>query len=99
MAAKRKTLADFSAIHDNSVIIPKRYREGIAKLGVDGWEYEFEFMRANGIASQFVNKYGAPFEAYKVKVRVKRDYKNIICGSIKLAKKMREALNSDDENG
>lgn len=88
MAAKVKTLDDFKNTHDKNTIIPNRIKSGIAALGVNGWEYYGDFLKANKISVTDGSKFVETFKDFVVEVEKKR----IICGSKKLASKMKEMV-------
>jgi hypothetical protein len=60
---KGKDLEAFRAAHDRDFIVPERIKAGLAALG-DSWEYEGEFTRRCGIASQELPKYRDTFKEY-----------------------------------
>jgi hypothetical protein len=86
--AAGKSLIDFRAEHDKSFIVPKRIRDGLAKLG-NGWLYEVEFLRLTGLSTTDCAAYREEFSEYLVTVGG-RVTKRIWVGSKELAKKMRE---------
>lgn len=85
MAAKAKSIAEFRSAHDKNFIIPERYRKGITALGVSGWEYEGVFYKGNQISVT----HGAQFREEFKDFIVEADGKRVICGSKKLATKLR----------
>lgn len=86
-----KTLADFRAVHDESFLVPAKIKQGLAKLGDDGWEYENEFIKICGLATHNFARYRDQFEDFYVTV-AGRNAKRVWAGSKKLAEQMRGML-------
>lgn len=87
---KPKTLQDFRAVHDKSFVIPNKIREGLAKLGNDGWEYETDFVKLCGVSVLDFASFREQFADYYVVVGGTRSGKRVWAGSKALAAKMRE---------
>ena len=85
-----KTLADFRAIHDKSTVVPGKIKEGLVKLGKDGWDYEPEFVKLCGVSVTDFSRFREDFEDYYVIVGGTRTGKRVWAGSKELAAKMRE---------
>jgi hypothetical protein len=69
---KSKTLADFRAIHDKSVVIPNRITAALTKMAEEGpeqWEYEMEFGRRAGVGGQDLARFRESFAEYLATVR------------------------------
>jgi hypothetical protein len=62
---KGKGLDEFRAAHDRAYIVPQRIKAGLDALG-DSWEYEAEFIRRCGIASQELPRYRDTFRDFYV---------------------------------
>lgn len=97
MAAKKnvkktagKSLDDFRAVHDKNTIVPARIREGLKKLGKDGWDYEIDFIKLCGVSTHDFGAFREQFEDHYVNVGGTRSGKRAWAGSIELAAKMRE---------
>jgi hypothetical protein len=70
--SKSKTIADFRAIHDKSVVIPNRITAALAKMAEEGpeqWEYEIEFGRRAGIGGQDLARFRETFTEHLATVR------------------------------
>jgi hypothetical protein len=66
---KPKTLAEFRAAHDKSVIIPTRIRAQLAKMAAihpEEWDYEADFLRNAGVANQDIKNYRDLFAKFIV---------------------------------
>lgn len=88
-----KSLSDFRATHDKSFVVPNKIKEGLAKLGEDGWEYEIEFIKLCGLSTTDFSRFREQFEDYYLTVNVNgRNHKRVWAGSKKLAAKMREMV-------
>lgn len=88
---KRKTLADFRAIHDKNFVIPNKIKAGLEALGNDGWEYEADFQRLCGVSTTDFAKFRDQFEEYYVTTSGTNP-KRVWAGSKALAAKMREMV-------
>ena len=86
-----KTLEDFRSAHDESFLVPQKIKEGLEKLGEDGWEYENNFIKICGLATHNFSRYREQFEDFYVNVGG-RNAKRVWAGSKKLAAKMREMV-------
>lgn len=86
-----KSLQEFRAEHDKSYIVPLKIREAIKKLGVDGWEYEVQFLRLAGLSVTDLAAYRDEFADHFVVVGG-RNPKRLWAGSVGLAQKMREMV-------
>lgn len=89
-----KSIDAFRAAHDKSFTIPRRIREGIAKLGPDGWDYELAFLRMCELATVELAAYRDQFADYLVEIGG-RNSKRAWCGSKALAKKLRKMVGPD----
>jgi hypothetical protein len=85
---KGRSLADFLKAHDKATIVPAKIREGLAKLGKNGWLYESEFVKLANVSPGDFSAYRDEFAAYFVQLRDRRAW----AGSEKLASQMREVL-------
>lgn len=89
MTNQPKTLSDFRAIHDKSFVIPNKIKEGLTKLGNDGWEYENDFVKLCGVPVSDFARFREDFAEYYVMVGGLRSGKRVWAGSKALAEKMR----------
>lgn len=94
--AKARTLADFRAAHDQSVIIPNKIRAALAQLQAEGgdenWEYESDFLRRAGVANSIIGQYRDQFAAHIASVRISSNgsgFKRIWIATTKAAAKFR----------
>jgi hypothetical protein len=62
---KGRDLEAFRAAHDRAYIVPQRIKAGLDSLG-ESWEYEAEFVRRCGIASQEMPRYRDQFKDFFV---------------------------------
>lgn len=83
-----KSIADFRKAHDQSFIVPERFRAGLKAMGANGWMYLSDFMRTYKINPQQGAAYRDDFKDNILEV----DKKMIICGSAKLAKQLKESV-------
>lgn len=83
-----KGAADFHGTHNQSVIVPERFRAGIKAMGPKGWLYYNDFLREYKINPAQGALYRKGFEAFMLEA----DKKMVICGSVKLAKEFRESI-------
>ena len=65
--ATGRSLSEFRATHDKSFIVPKKIRDGLAKLG-EGWEYEMNFAKIAGISLSDLAAFRSLFEEHMVVV-------------------------------
>jgi len=95
MAAKAKTLADFRASHDKSIIIPNKIKAALAamlKEGAEQYDYEVDFMRRAGISSTDMGQFRQMFEQdHVVNVGTERAPKRVWFADPKVARKARGA--------
>lgn len=84
--AKAKSIDDFRKAHDQSFIVPERFKAGIKAMGANGWMYLGDFMREYKINPAQGTGYRDLFKDHILEV----DKKMIICGSVKLAKKLKD---------
>lgn len=92
MAKAKKSLADFRAVHDKSVIVPGKIKaalDAMAKDGPDNWEYEADFLRRAGVANSDVGGYREQFKDHVVQVGGKQP-KRVWVATVKAAAKFRE---------
>lgn len=86
-----KTLADFRAAHDKSVIIPtkiKKALEKMASIGWDAWDYEADFLRNANVAAQDCTPYRDKFADHIVETSGKNQ-KRVWFATAKAAKAAR----------
>lgn len=97
MTAKKTTAAvktavkgpsDFHGTHNQSVIVPERFKTGIKAMGPKGWMYYNDFLREYKINPQQGSLHRDSFKDHILEA----DKKMIICGSVKLAKEFRESI-------
>lgn len=84
-AKSAKSLTDFQKAHDANFIVPERFRAGIKALGSEGWAYLGDFARDNHINPAQSAAYREQFAEFLLTA----DKKMVICGSAKLATKLR----------
>lgn len=89
---KPKTLQDFRAVHDKSFVIPAKIKEGLAKLGNEGWEEEPNFVKLCGVSVADFSRFREQFADFYVVVGGLRSGKRVWAGSKQLAAKMREMV-------
>lgn len=92
VSKKAKTLADFANAHDKNVIVPKKIKDALDKLGKDGWEYEPEFMRLAGVSVTDFARFREQFEAFYVVVGGSKSSKRVWAGTAATASAMREMV-------
>ena len=85
-----RTLADYRAAHDPSVIVPSRIRAALAamvKEGRENWEYEAEFMKRAALSPTQMGQFREQFAAHIVLApgRHQRNPKRIWFGDLKAA--------------
>lgn len=91
--AKPKGADDFQKLYDKSYTIPKKIKEGLEKLGPDGWEYQTEFAKMCGIGNLAdFNAFATQFEKDHCVVVGGSKGKRVWAGSKALATKMRSML-------
>jgi hypothetical protein len=79
---------DFHGTHNQSVIVPARFKAGIKAMGVNGWMYYNDFLREYKINPAQGALHRKGFEDHMLEA----DKKMVICGSVKLAKSFRESI-------
>jgi hypothetical protein len=90
--AKAKTADDFKKLYHKATTVPKKIKEGLAKLGKDGWEYQAEFVKLCGVNPVDFNAFAAEFEKeHLIEIGGSRG-KRAWAGSKALAEKMRAML-------
>jgi hypothetical protein len=92
---KGKTLADFRAKHDKSVIVPAKLNAALAAMvkegGGDNWDYEGDFLKRAGVANQDASPFRDQFKAHIVETGG-RNAKRVWVATAKGADKFRSAL-------
>lgn len=88
---QKKTLDQFRALHDKDLIVPTKIKEGLAKLGPDGWEYEADFMKLCGLCNTDFARYRDSFAEFFLSTTGKNQ-KRVWAGSRALASKMRQMV-------
>jgi hypothetical protein len=95
MASKSsgKTLAEFRAKFDRSVVVPAKIRAALEQLRKDGpeaWEYEADFVKRAAISQSEVAGYREQFEEHVVLVReTGRNERKVWFADPKVAAKVR----------
>lgn len=97
MASPKKqarTVADFRAAHDPSVIVPtkiQRALDAIANEGAENWEYEADFVKRADISQSQLGQYRDQFAKHIVETSVQhgRASRRVWFGSAKVAAKVR----------
>lgn len=75
MALKKspvKTIADFRALHDPSVVVPTKIKKAIESLAAEGaeqWEYEAEFLERAKVTPVQLNSYREQFASHYVEAQ------------------------------
>ncbi len=90
--AKGKSLADFRAKHDKSIIVPAKIKaalDAMAKEGADNWEYESDFTRRASISQGELGTYRDQFKDHVVMVGG-RNPKRVWVATVKAAKQFSE---------
>lgn len=82
-----KDFEAFRAAHDKSFIVPKKIREGLAKLG-ESWLYEAEFMKLCSLSQTDFAAYRDQFTDFYVTVGG-RTAKRVWAGTKAFANKLR----------
>lgn len=70
--SKSRSLSDFRAVHDRSVIVPSKIKGALAELakgGPDNWEYESEFAKRAGLGNSDISTYRDQFTDHIVQPR------------------------------
>lgn len=93
-AKKAKTVADFRAAHDPSVIVPNKIRkalDAIAAEGPENWEYEGDLVKRAGISQTQISMFRELFAAHIVETPRARNAapRRVWFGSAKVAAKVR----------
>lgn len=91
--AKAKTLADFRAAHDKSVVIPNKINVALAamlKEGAENFEYEADILRRAGVSTTDLAMFRDRFAEHIVEVGGKNP-KRVWFADPKVAKKARGA--------
>ena len=86
-----RTLADFRAAHDLSVIIPAKIRQTLAEMlaeHAENWLYEIDFVKRAGVAINHLGTFRDEFADHIVETRG-RTPKRIWFASAKIATKAR----------
>lgn len=97
--SKAKTLDDLRAVHDDSVVIPKRIRDRLAamlKTGPEEHDYEQEFLRAAKVPNNKIGAYRSQFKSHIVLLPGSTG-KRIWFGDPKVAKKFRDTIGASDD--
>lgn len=87
-----KTLADFAAAHDKSVIVPRKIEAALAKLGKDGWEYEADLMKLAGVNAIDFSRFREEFIEFSVTFKDGGRTRRAWAGTIASAAKLREMV-------
>jgi hypothetical protein len=69
--SKARTIAEFKAAHDQTVIIPNKIRaaiEKLAEIGPEHYEYEADFLRAASVSNNVIGQYRDKFADYWVEI-------------------------------
>lgn len=71
--AKPRTLAEFRATHDRSVVVPNKIRNALAeliKIGPEHFEYESEFIKRAGLSQADIGAYREQFSDHIIEAKV-----------------------------
>lgn len=96
---KAKTLDDLRAVHDDSVVVPKKIRDrfgAMLKIGPEEHDFEQKFLKDAGVANNKISEYRGQFKAHIVKLPGNGG-KRIWFGDAKIAKKFRETIGASDD--
>lgn len=92
-ATKGKTLAEFKARFDRSVVVPNKIRAALAALAKEGpeaWEYEGDIIKRAGISQSDMGLFREEFEKHVVLVRESgRSDRKVWFADAKVAAKVR----------
>jgi hypothetical protein len=80
-----KSLKDFRMLYDKNVIVPRKIKEALKRLGVNGWTYEAELIHDAGISQTDMGNFRHLFLDFYVEMKSKR----VWAGSAKFAQTLR----------
>jgi len=83
-----RSLKDFRELYDKNLIIPRKIRDAIKRLGQNGWAYEIEFVKDAEISQADMGNFREKFSDYVVVLKSKR----VWAGSPRLAQTLRSML-------
>jgi len=84
-SASVKTLKDFRSLYDKNVTVPRKIKEALKRLGVNGWTYEAELIHDAGISQTDMGNFRHLFLDFYVEMKSKR----VWAGSAKFAQTLR----------
>ncbi len=88
----------FRATHDRRVLVPEKFRAGLASLekefGPEGWEYDADFRKRAKVGPPDMTQFRDGFKDYQVEVPAQGDKpaRIVWVATTKAAKKFRESL-------
>lgn len=91
LSTKPKTLADFRAAHDPSVIVPAKIKKAIADMlaeHAENWLYEVDFLKRSGVSNNYISGFRDQFAEHIIETRG-HNPKRIWFASPKVAAKAR----------
>lgn len=86
--SKGRSVEEFRAVHDDKYKVPKRIREGLAKLG-ESWLYETEFAKLCGLGANKIGAYREEFVDFIIQLPDSANAKRVWCGTKAFATKLR----------
>jgi hypothetical protein len=87
---KIKKIEDFRRLYDKDLIVPEKIKAAIKKLGVDGWEYEKDFVRMAGVRTADLAEYRDQFADYWITIT--KDSRRVWGGSVDLIIQLAEMI-------
>lgn len=84
----KRSMEEFRSLHDKAFIVPKKIRDGLERLGSDGWDYEVGFIKLAGLSTTDLANYRDEFADFVVNVGGKSP-RRVWAGSKQLATKLR----------
>lgn len=87
-APKGKSLEDFRGLHDDSFIVPNKFRAALESLG-ESWEYEKDFIIRAGVNQTQFGRYREQFADFQIEIGGKTK-KRVWAGTKAFANKLRE---------
>lgn len=80
-----KSLNDFRMLYDKNVIVPRKIKDALKRLGSNGWTYEAELIHDAGISQTDMGNFRHLFSDFFVEMKSKR----VWAGSAKFAQTLR----------
>ena len=80
-----KSLKEFRMLYDKDVIVPRKIKEALKRLGANGWTYEAELIHDAGISQTDMGNFRHLFTDFYVDMKSKR----VWAGSTKFAQTLK----------